>query len=269
MDADIIYQGFDRVWKLIEANEIKRQQAQEKSDREFERVWKLFEKTDAEIEANEAKRLQAQEKSDREFERVWKLFEKTETEIEQLKYSYQETRTLMDELVEQSKETDRQMQETDRRMQETDRQIKRVSQEIGRLGGRWGEFIESMVKPAVVRLFQQRGLKVHEVHPNVTSKRNGVAAEIDLLVTNDEHCVAVEVKSFLSVDDVKEHKERLEKFKMLFPRYADAKLYGAVAGAVIPDDVARYAYHQGFFVLGQKGENIEVWNDASFEPKIY
>jgi hypothetical protein len=103
----------------------------------------------------------------------------------------------------------------------------------------------------------------------VVSKRNGIAAEIDLLVTNDQHCVAVEVKSFLSIDDVKEHLERLEKFKMLFPRYSDAILYGAVAGAVIPEDVAKYAYRQGFFVLGQKGENMEILNDATFEPKIY
>jgi len=161
------------------------------------------------------------------------------------------------------------MQETDRQLQETDKQVKRVSQEIGRLGGRWGEFVESMVKPAVVRLFQQRGLDVHEVARNLTSNRNGIAAEIDLLVTNDKHCVAVEVKSFLSIDDINEHRERLEKFKILFPRYIDSILYGAVAGAVIPDDVARYAYKQGFFVIGQKGENMEILNNSQFKPKVY
>jgi len=210
------------------------------------------------------------------FERVWKLFEKNEAETRQLKYSFQEVKDLLKEVAEQSKETDRRMQETDRRMQETDRQlqetdkqVKRVSQEIGRLGGRWGEFVESMVKPAVVRLFQQRGLDVHEVARNLTSNRNGIAAEIDLLVTNDKHCVAVEVKSFLSIDDINEHRERLEKFKMLFPRYINSILYGAVAGAVIPDDVARYAYKQGFFVIGQKGENMEILNNSQFKPRVY
>jgi len=209
---------------------------------------------------------------------------------QQLKYSFQEVKDLLKEVAEQSKETDRRMQETDRRMQETDRrmqetdrrmqetdrqlqetdkQVKRVSQEIGRLGGRWGEFVESMVKPAVVRLFQQRGLDVHEVARNLTSNRNGIAAEIDLLVTNDKHCVAVEVKSFLSIDDINEHRERLEKFKMLFPRYINSILYGAVAGAVIPDDVARYAYKQGFFVIGQKGENMEILNNSQFKPRVY
>jgi len=77
--------------------------------------------------------------------------------------------------------------------------------------------------------------------------------------------VAIEVKSFLSVDDVKEHQERLEKFKILFPRYQTAKLIGAV----IPDNIARYAYQQGLFVLGQKGDNMEILNDQAFKPKIY
>lgn len=160
-------------------------------------------------------------------------------------------------------------EETRRQSQETNQKVNKVSQAIGQLGGRWGEFIESIVKPAAVRLFQQRGLAVHEIYHHVTGNRNGLAAEIDLLVTNDEYCVAIEVKSFLSVDDVKEHRECLEKFKILFPRYSDTKLLGAVAGAAIHEDVAKYAYRQGFFVLGQKGENMEILNDKEFKPKIY
>ena len=200
------------------------------------------------------------------FERVWKLFEKTDREIQQLEKLSQETDRKMREL---SEETRRQSQETERQFRETAKKINQVSQAIGQLGGRWGEFIESMVKPAAVRLFQQRGLAVHEIYHHVTGNRSGLAAEIDLLVTNDEYCVAIEVKSFLSVDDVKEHRERLEKFKILFPRYSDSKLLGAVAGAVIHEDVAKYAYRQGFFVLGQKGENMEILNDDEFKPKIY
>jgi hypothetical protein len=89
------------------------------------------------------------------FERVWRLFEKTDQEIRELRLSFQETDKQIQQM---SLETDRKFQETDRKFQETDKQIQRISRDIGRLGGRWGEFVESMVKPAVVRLFQQRGL---------------------------------------------------------------------------------------------------------------
>jgi hypothetical protein len=76
----------------------------------------------------------------------------------------------------------------------------------------------------------------------------------------------VEVKSKLSVDDVNEHLERMEKFKSLFPEYADKKAHGAVAAMIIPEQVAKYAYHQGFFVLAQQGETVAILNDLNFRP---
>ena len=60
-------------------------------------------------------------------------------------------------------------QETDRQMKETDRKVKEVSRDIGRLGNRLGEFIEDALRPAVVRMFQQRGIAVYEVHQNISS----------------------------------------------------------------------------------------------------
>jgi hypothetical protein len=79
----------------------------------------------------------------------------------------------------------------------------------------------------------------------------------------------VEVKSALSVDDVNEHLERLANFKTVFPRYADTRVMGAVTAMVIPDNVASYAYRQGLFVLGQRGEIMQILNDAQFQPHIW
>jgi hypothetical protein len=36
---------------------------------------------------------------------------------------------------------------------------------------------------------------------------------------------------------------------------------------VLPDDVARYAYRCGLFVLVQSGEHIMIRNDAKFQPQ--
>jgi hypothetical protein len=96
-----------------------------------------------------------------------------------------------------------------------------------------------------------------------------LAAQIDLLVLNGDSCVVVEIKSSLSVDDVNEHLEHMEKFKPLFPEYADKKAYGAVAAMVIPDDVAKYAYCKGFFVIAQKGDMAVILNDGKFRPAAW
>jgi len=182
------------------------------------------------------------------LEEIWKLFKET---------------------AESFKETDERFKETDRRFKETDRFLKEVSASVGKLGNRLGEFIEDAVRPAAVRLFQGRGIVVHEVQQNVSVQRGGEGLEIDLMVVNDSEAVAVECKSNLKIDDVNEHLERLAKLKRLLPRYANYNIMGAVAAMVIPDNVARYAASKGLFVIGQSGEHLEIRNEKGFTPAVW
>jgi hypothetical protein len=88
-------------------------------------------------------------------------------------------------------------------------------------------------------------------------------------VVNDTEAVAIECKTLLSVDDVNEHLERLAKIKTLLPKSRDSRVLGAVAAMTIPDDVAKYAYRQGLYVIGQSGEQLVIRNDARFSPKAW
>jgi hypothetical protein len=71
------------------------------------------------------------------------------------------------------------------------------------------------------------------------------------------------------MDDVNEHLQRLEKIKRLLPTYANKKVMGAISGMVMPDNVARYAYKQGLFVITQTGEHLIIANDLKFKAKIW
>ncbi|CCI03779.1 DUF3782 domain-containing protein [Microcystis aeruginosa] len=188
---------------------------------------------------------------------------------QELSQSQQELSQAQKELSQAQKETDKQIKETDKQIKETDKQINRVSQQIGELGNRLGEFVEWQVRPAVVRLFQERGIDVHEFHPGISVKRDNEGLEIDLLVVNDTDAILVEVKSKLTQRDVDEHLQRLAKFKRLMPRFRDVKALGAVAAMVVPDEVASYACRQGLFVLVQSGENVIILNDAEFTPRVW
>jgi len=163
-------------------------------------------------------------------------------------------------------ETDRQIKE---RAAETERIVKNLSRNLGELGNRLGEFVEHMVSPAVVRLFQARGIEVHEVHPGVEAKRGGEGVEIDLLVVNDGTLVAVECKSKLTQEHVDEHLNRMEKLKRLLPLYKNHQALGAVAAMVMSDAVKDYALARGLFVLRQNGDSIEISNPEGFSPTDY
>jgi len=137
------------------------------------------------------------------------------------------------------------------------------------LGGRWGEFVEGLIEPACIDMFTKRGIPVDDVFSRARRKRGGQTMEIDLLVANTVAAVLVEVKSNLRVEDVHNHLERLDQFKIFFPRYADCMAYGAVAGIVIDADADQFAINKGLFVIAQSGESVHIVNDENFVPKIW
>jgi len=189
--------------------------------------------------------------------------------IEDIREILKELAQSQQELSQSQQELSQAQKELSQAQKETDKQINRVSQQIGELGNRLGEFVEWQVRPAVVRLFQERGIDVHEFHPGISVKRDNEGLEIDLLVVNDTDAILVEVKSKLTQRDVDEHLQRLAKFKRLMPRFRDVKALGAVAAMIVPDEVASYGCRQGLFVLVQSGENVIILNDAEFTPRVW
>ncbi len=191
--------------------------------------------------------------------------------------SFQETDRRMREM---AVEADHRMRDAENRMRETesliremsaqtDRKIEEVSRQIGRLGGRLGEYIEEMIKPACIAMFQGRGIPVDEVFSRVKKSVAGERMEIDLLLANTVAAVLIEVKSHLTAEHVQEHLVRLDRFKPLFPRYADCRVYGAVAGMVIASDADRFAMSRGLFVIAQTGSSVCLANAPDFVPRSW
>jgi hypothetical protein len=184
------------------------------------------------------------------FEDVWRMFQETDRKFQ---------------------ETDRKFQETDRKFQETDRKIQEVTQNLGRLGNRLGDFVEELVKPGLVRVFQGRGLKVHRTMQNLVCRddHDRYLAQVDLVAVDSDTVIAVECKSQFAAEDVTEHLERLALFKGCWPEYRTYTLLGGVAAMVLPEDVGRFAYRQGLYVLAQSGETLEIRNDARFTARTW
>lgn len=182
------------------------------------------------------------------FEKVWQMFQDTDRKFQ---------------------DTDRKFQETDRKMQETDLKLKQVGELVGNLGNRLGEFVQYTVAPAVLRLFQERGIEVHQIFPNATARRNNEEIEVDLLAVNGSELVATECKSRLGIEDVDKHIGRLQKIREMFPQWANHRIYGAVATMVLKPDVTAYATEKGMFVIAQSGETVEIVNAKNFVPIAY
>ena len=159
--------------------------------------------------------------------------------------------------------------ERDRTMAELKRTVERTSRAVDSLTSRWGRFVEELVEPSVLELFQAKGIDVKEIYPRARVKRQGIAMEIDILAVDETELVLVECKSRLSKDDVDEFLEKLSRFKEAFPHYKNYQAYGAVAGIEINEGIDRYAYRQGLFVIKTAGNMVKIVNNDNFQPKIW
>jgi len=159
--------------------------------------------------------------------------------------------------------------ETDKKFKETDKKIGEIAKRVDALTGKWGRFVEGLIAPGAVAMFKERGIEVDRVFQRVKAHKDGAGIEIDILAVNKEYAVLIEAKSSLSVEDVKDHIERMKCFRRFFPEYSDRKIVGAVAGIVIEEEADRFAYRQGFFVIAQTGEIVKILNDREFKPKLW
>lgn len=156
------------------------------------------------------------------------------------------------------KETDEKFKETDKGMGRLEKIVENTSRAVHDLTGKWSRFVEGLIAPATERLFKERGIEVDKVFQRVKTHRNGDEMEVDILAINGEYAVLIEAKSTLKIEDVKEHIERLGKFKTFFPEYRERKVVGAVGGIVIEEDSDKYAYRNGLFVIGESGETAVI-----------
>ncbi|HIJ83908.1 MAG TPA: hypothetical protein HPQ00_06860 [Magnetococcales bacterium] len=220
----------------------------------------MFQETDRKFQEMVREDRERRVETDRKSQETDRKFQETDRKFQEMVREDRERRA----------ETDRQIKEVSAQMRETDRKVKEVSRQIGQMGGRLGEFVEGLVAPACKTLFAQRGIPIHKVSRRMEADLPGDRhMEIDLFVVNTDAVSLVEVKSKLTIEDVREHTVRMSEFKEFFPEYADKKAIGAVAGMVVEENVIRFAIRNGLFVMVQAGDSVHLANDEAFVPRTW
>ena len=166
-------------------------------------------------------------------------------------------------VLEMIRQTSEQMKETDRRLKETERIVQETNKAVGKLSSRVGEIVENMVAGNIVAQFRQLGYNVKARSENKVFGEQGTSdsGEIDLLLEDGDITILIEAKTTLKIDDVREHIERMEKYR----RYIDSsdngekrRYVGAVAGTVVADNVVKFAHENGLYVIVQSARAVEI-----------
>jgi hypothetical protein len=188
------------------------------------------------------------------FESVWTL-------LQEISERQKETDRIVKENAEQQKETARQMEETDRLVKENARQMKKTDKKIGDLGKRFGEVVEYLLEPGLIEQFASLGFSFERSHRNtlIRDAKNNIFTEIDIFLENGDRVMAVEAKTKPDIRDIDYHVERMKKLRLHADKNNDKRKYlGAIAGVVINENERRYAFKNGFYVIEPSGDAFTI-----------
>jgi hypothetical protein len=150
---------------------------------------------------------------------------------------------------------------TDAHIDKMSQKVDRLAENIGGLNRSMGELIESLMTSRMWKKFDQYGHHLVRAYPRVPlyNEKNEALSDIDILLSNTDECMAVEIKREVKSDDIDHHLKRMKLIEAYPPAEVKGKkIYSAIAGAVVPPDVRDYAYEKGMYVLEMNGEYVSL-----------
>ena len=218
----------------------------------------------------QAARRITQDDIEANFERIQKAHEETERALresientEKLKESIERTNNRLDESIEKSNtRLDESIEKSNTRLDEyIDKASRKIFKSIGGITRTIGKMSESMLIPNLMDKFKRLGFTFEIVsrRRKIYTDEHEVLTEMDTFLENTTQAMAVEVKTTLRRDEVDWHVGRMEKIRRHADLRGDKRLfYGAMAAAVIDDEIKRYALSQGFYLIEPSGEDIRI-----------
>jgi len=194
---------------------------------------------------------------------------KTDAQLLELKESQDRTDAQLLELKESQDRTDAQIAETGEQLQKTITKLDEIGRQLGDLGLVQGEVAEDLFYRNVQYLFkEERDMIFSDVKRNLKKKGAG---EYDIVAVNGDAVLVIEVKNKLQKRMVDKFVEKkLAKFKEIFPKYRERRLFGGMGALVVKDDVSRYAEKAGLYVLTQTSEGgAALINRKNFRAKEF
>ena len=146
-------------------------------------------------------------------------------------------------------------EETNQQLKETALEVKRLSRQ---LSGTTGHIVEGLVSSSTKRIFQKAGLELHNSGRNLKRSipSEKIAMEVDVLLSNEEMAVPVEVKANCTEADVKRFLHQMGHFRQLFPEYDGKEVYAAMAAINYEKGVPELAHKEGLLVIRINSDDI-------------
>jgi len=179
----------------------------------------------------------------------------------------QELKDLVASLAVESKKTELMMKENARKSKEFDKKFYEMHKEIGGISNSNGEFAEEFFYNSLEKTMTFAGIHFDTINNHFGGKRTmpnntEIKAQFDIVLHNGDSLALIEAKYKADEDDVKELVEKkVPNFKILYPGFANHKLYLGIGSLVLKDRVVQEAKKLGVGLMKQRGDAVEYKTD--------
>jgi len=216
----------------------------------------------SQIEQEKRERARELERQLREREREQERQQREQEREREKQLREQEKQQREQERQERDREQEKRKRELDALFAETDRQLKETSLEVKRLSrqlsGTTGHIVEGLVSSSTERIFQKAGLELHNSGRNLKRSipSEKIAMEVDVLLSNEEMAIPVEVKANCTEANVKRFLHQMGHFRRLFPEYDGKEVYAAMAAINYEKGAAELAHKEKLLVIRVNSDDI-------------
>ena len=196
---------------------------------------------------------------------------KTEAIVQEVGREQKKTQAAQQKTQAAQQKTEEALQELKTFTKELSADNKRRSDKLEKLfTGEWGKLVESLVKGGIIRLFNDRGIRINDI-AREREKRVGEATyEFDIIAVDGDEMVVVEVKSTLDLTDLDDFIQKMKIFRDIFPEYREKKrIHGAVAYLKENRGAAVRGIREGLWVIRATGDSASIVNPEKFDPKLF
>jgi len=91
---------------------------------------------------------------------------------------------------------------------------------------------------------------------------------VDILLLNNSHIIAIEVKAKVHIKDIEHHIKRLEILRNHWNKRSDKRIIqGAIAGAIFGSVEKQAVVEAGLYALVQSGDTMKLELPEGFVPR--
>ena len=143
--------------------------------------------------------------------------------------------------------------------EKNDKKFDKLHIELASIGHSNGDAAESFFYNSLEEDKVLGDVKFDFISKNVKQKKHRKEDEYDIFLENGNAVGVIEVKYKVQQSHIdKLIEKKAENFRILFPDYADYKLYVGIAGLSFEPETEEYALDNGLVVLKQKGEVMQI-----------